>query len=164
MYLTGYEHSFVTSQDYIREEVSMGLMDPKGYVFIDKEITHSREPGMSPLGDYSLTEDYFNALKNKMVPVMDVAVDKSSYLVLGTGELSGGFIWNIDKRDTIGEMIPYELLHPGENLEEMISGIIKLSRGELSEEELEKFFEDAERMMERMGLEFDLGEREEKGD
>lgn len=139
------------------------LGEPKGYVFIDKEITHSLEPGLSPLGDYSLTEDYFNALKRSLAIVIDIAVDKSSYLVLGTGEKSGTFIWDIDKRDTIGDMIPYELLHPQESITDMFSGILKLVKGEMTEEELDKFLEESERMMERMGLQTDLGENKEKG-
>ncbi|MFA5401627.1 MAG: hypothetical protein WC359_14350, partial [Dehalococcoidia bacterium] len=50
------------------------------------------------------------ALQGKMLRVMDIAVDGSSYLLLGDGPKTGQFIWDVDKRDTIGEMIPYAVI------------------------------------------------------
>lgn len=96
------------------------LGQPKGYIGIKPEITHSREPGMSPMGDYSLTEDYFKALQGKTVPVIDIAVDGSSYLVFGNGKKSSGFIWDIDKEDTSQVLIPYNFIHPGPTAEDLI--------------------------------------------
>lgn len=119
----------------------------KGYVFINKEIKHSRSPGPGPLPGVNLEEEYFNALQMRLVPVMDIAVDGSSYLVFGKGENSSGFIWDIDKRDTTGEMIPYKLLHPGLDLDDIIEMLRKMQEGKLTEEDLEIVNREAERLM-----------------
>ncbi len=104
---------------------------PEGYIIVDKEITHSPEPGMGPTskGMQDLTPIYFKALKGKMVPVMDVAVDGDQYLVLGKSEEVGDFMWYIDKKDTIGKLIPYELLHPLSDLEKSLLFFLKVSKG-----------------------------------
>lgn len=79
--------------------------DPKGYIIVDKEITHTRPPGAGPLG-----EEYFDSLKSKMVPVMDISVGGDEYIVLGKTASGFPFLWFLDKRDTIGELIPAELI------------------------------------------------------
>jgi len=84
---------------------------------------------MSPMGDYSLTEDYFKALQGKTVPVMDIAVDSSSYLVYGKGDKSGGFIWDIDKEDTSQVLIPYKFFHPGPTVEDIIETLKVMGKG-----------------------------------
>jgi len=86
---------------------------PKGYIFIKKRLEHTREPGFDLLGR-DLTKIYFEALQLRLVPVLDIAIDNSSYLVLGKSKEVGSFIWDIDKQDTTGEIIPYKLLHPNE--------------------------------------------------
>ncbi len=87
------------------------MFEPKGYVITEKEFKHTMDPPEHMPGcDYNLKEEYFKALQMKMLPVMDVAVDGSDYLVLGNSEKAGQFIWPVDKRDTIGEMIPYEAI------------------------------------------------------
>ena len=93
---------------------------PKGYIGIKPEIKHSREPGPAPLLDYDITKDYFDALRGRTVPVIDIAVDGSSYLVLGKGEISGQFLWDIDKEDTSQQLIPYNFFHPGPDAEDII--------------------------------------------
>lgn len=100
----------------------------KGYIGIKPVISHSKEPGRGPLGE-DLTKDYFEALQGKTVPIMDIAVDGSSYLVLGTGEVSGGFIWDIDKEDTSQQIIPYKFLHPGPDIEDLIESMRIISKG-----------------------------------
>lgn len=107
---------------------------PKGYIGILPKITHSREPGMGPPGmglmePYDLTKDYFEALQGKTVPIMDIAVDGSSYLVLGNGEKSGQFIWDIDKEDTTQLVIPYNFVHPGPDIEDVIETLKILKKG-----------------------------------
>lgn len=102
---------------------------PKGYIGIKHEIIHSRKPGLSPLGDYDLTEDYFKALRGKTVPIMDIAVDGSSYLVFGKGEKSGSFIWDIDKEDTSQQVIPYKFFHPGADIDDIIATLELLKKG-----------------------------------
>ncbi len=99
----------------------MSFGKPKGYIGILPRITHSREPGMDSLAGINLTEDYFNALRGKIVPVMDIAVDGSSYLVFGKGEKSGGFLWDIDKEDTTQRLIPYKFFHPGVDVDDLIA-------------------------------------------
>ena len=100
---------------------------PKGYIGILPKITHSREPGIG-LG-INLTEEYWNALQGKTVSVMDIAVDGSSYLVFGTGEKLGGFLWSIEKEDTTQQLIPYKLLHPGPDVEDLIEFFRIISTG-----------------------------------
>lgn len=89
------------------------LGEPKGYVIIDKEITHSPKPGRGPRGE-DLEVIYFEALKLKMVPVIDIAVDRSEYIVLGKSQSHGEFMWMIDSRDCISGLIPVELIRPGQ--------------------------------------------------
>ncbi|KKN59525.1 hypothetical protein LCGC14_0541390 [marine sediment metagenome] len=105
------------------------LGKPKGYIGIKHEITHSRTPGPGPFPDINLTEDYFNALQGKTVPVIDIAVDGSSYLVFGKGEKSGGFIWDIDKEDTTQQLIPYKFFHPGVDVDDIISFLKIIQEG-----------------------------------
>jgi len=102
---------------------------PKGYIGIMPKITHSREPGM--MMGINLTEDYFNALQGKTVPVIDIAVDGSSYLVLGQGEKSGGFLWDIDKEDTTQQLIPYKFFHPGADSDDIIACLEMMQKGDL---------------------------------
>ncbi len=104
------------------------LGQAKGYIGIKHKITHSRTPGRGPLG-IDLTEDYFNALQGKTVPIMDIAVDGSSYLVFGKGEKSGDFIWHIDKEDTTQQMIPYKFFHPGVDAEDIIAFLKIIQEG-----------------------------------
>ncbi len=103
---------------------------PKGYIGINPEITHSKTPGMSPLGDYDMTKDYFEALQGKMVQIIDIAVDGSSFLVYGEGKLSGGFLWNIDKEDTSQQIIPYKFLHPGTDIHDIIETLKIIGKGD----------------------------------
>jgi hypothetical protein len=87
------------------------MFEPKGYVITEKEFKHTMEPPEHMLGcDYNMKEEYFKALQGKMLRVMDIAVDGSSYLLLGDSPNTGQFIWDVDKRDTIGEMIPYTVI------------------------------------------------------
>lgn len=87
------------------------MFEPKGYVITEKEFKHTKGPPEHMSGcDYNLKEEYFKALQGKMLRVMDIAVDGSSYLLLGDGPKTGQFIWDVDKRDTIGEMIPYSTI------------------------------------------------------
>ncbi len=102
---------------------------PKGYIGIKHEITHSRKPGPGPFPGINLDEDYFNALQGKTVPVIDIAVDGSSFLVLGQGEKSGGFLWDIDKEDTTQQLIPYKFLHPGPDADDLIAFLKILQEG-----------------------------------
>jgi len=102
---------------------------PKGYIGILPKITHSREVGRGPLGE-DLTEEYFNALQGKTVPVIDIAVDGSSYLVLGQGEKSGGFLWDIDKEDTTQQLIPYKFFHPGADFDDIIAFLRMIEKGD----------------------------------
>ena len=103
--------------------------EPKGYIGIKPKITHSREPGRSLWGDYDLTEDYFKALQGKTVPVIDIAVDSSSYLVLGDGEKSGQFIWDINKEDTSQVLIPYNFFHPGPTADDLLKTLSIIAKG-----------------------------------
>ena len=110
---------------------------PKGYVLVDKEIKHTKTPGIGPNG-VDLTKDYFNALRFKVVPVVDIAVEGAvgdEYIVQGKGEISGTFLWFLDKRDTISDLIPYNLLNPMPSLEELVLLITKLVKGELTDED-----------------------------
>lgn len=136
-----------------KKEVSVMLGQPKGYVFIKEEIRFSRKPGWAPFGNYDLTEDYFNALQMRLVPVWDVAVDGSSYLVFGKGEKSGGFIWGIDKRDTTGEMIPYKLIHPGLDWGELIGIFGRMLDGKLTAEDYDTLQREVVRFAREKGVE-----------
>jgi hypothetical protein len=86
------------------------MFEPKGYVITEREFKYTMEPPDMPGCDYNMKEEYFKALQGKMLRVMDVAVDGSRYLLLGDGPKTGQFIWDVDKRDTIGELIPYEII------------------------------------------------------
>jgi len=106
------------------------MFEPKGYVIVDKELKYTKEPGLGPDGK-DLTKPYFDALKLKMVPVMDIAVDGSEYLVLGDSPEAGSFLWFMDKRDTISELIPYNLLHPLDfGVEDLVALVQKLAKGQ----------------------------------
>jgi len=111
------------------------MFEPKGYVIVDKELKHTKEPGLGPDGK-DLTKPYFDALKLKMVPVMDIASDGSEYLVLGDSPEAGHFLWFMDKRDTISELIPYPLFRPVivtplfEGLEGLVGLAQKLAEGQ----------------------------------
>jgi len=119
--------------------------EPKGYIIIDKELKHTKEPGIGPDGK-DLTEAYFNALKLKMVPVIDIATDGDSYLVLGNSPEIGGFLWSVDKRDTISKLIPYNILHP----EPLLSLVQKIVYGApLTMEDLESAAEEIARRIQR---------------
>lgn len=118
------------------------MYGPKGYVIVDKELNFTKSPGQPAFVDYDLKEDYFNALKYRMVTVIDVAVSGDSYLVMADGEKSGTFIWEVDKRDTISELIPYEVLHPNEPSIEKILDIIKrITEGKMTDEDAEVIFQ-----------------------
>lgn len=109
----------------------MSFGKPKGYITILPKITHSRRPGPGPFPSIDLTEDYFNALQGKTVPIMDIAIDGSSYLVFGSGEKSGGFLWNIDKEDTTQQIIPYKLVHPGVDIDDILEFLDIISKGKV---------------------------------
>lgn len=57
-------------------------------------------------GIVDLEKEYKEALAGKPCTVLDIAVDKSGYLVLGHSETAGDFLWMIEKEDTIGEILP----------------------------------------------------------
>ena len=81
------------------------------------------------------------------MPVLDIAVDGSSYLVLGEGEKSGTFIWDIDKKDTTGEMIPYKALHPEMDLDDMMRMLRHVrDTGKLTDEDTDMLIREAKRM------------------
>jgi hypothetical protein len=129
------------------------LGDPIGYVIVDKELKYTKEPGFGGLDpqtgvSINLTEEYFNALKLKMVPVMDTSVDGSEYTVFGEGP-HGGFLWFLDKRDTISELIPYNILYPNkveDSMERLIRIFSDLEKGKLSKESFDWICKEAERM------------------
>lgn len=117
------------------------LGQPKGYVIVDKELKFTRKPPKVDYLDYDIAEDYFKALKLKMVPVIDVAVSGDAYLVLGQGEKSGTFIWEVDKRDTISKLIPYDVLHPeAASLDKLIELSKRIASGKATDEDAEKLF------------------------
>lgn len=127
------------------------LGEPKGYIIIDKKLEHTRLPeniATTLMGreSYDIAEDYRNALCLRMVPVIDIAVDGSDYMVLGRGEKSGDFLWCVDKRDTIGELIPYSLLHPEPSPEDVIKMLQRMISGEVTEEDLRVIEEYSKRM------------------
>jgi len=87
------------------------MFKPKGFVIVDKELKHTMEPTASMPGcDYNLKEEYFGAMQGKMLKVVDVAVDGKDYLVQAESPKAGVFLWMVDKRDTIGKMIPYAVI------------------------------------------------------
>ena len=89
------------------------MFKPKGFVIVDKELKHTLPPPERMVGcDYNLKDEYFSAMQSKMLKVMDVAVDGSDYLVMAESPKAGVFMWMVDKRDTIGEMIPYAIMSP----------------------------------------------------
>ena len=82
-------------------------MDPKGHVWINREFVHTKiwpNPQLNFLtGETNdLETEYKEALAGNLVTVMDVAVDDSSYLVLGKTKNGGHFMWMIEKGDTRG--------------------------------------------------------------
>lgn len=87
------------------------MFKPKGFVIVDKELKHTMEPPASMPGcDYNMKEEYFGAMQGKMLKVVDVAVDGKDYLVQAESPKAGVFLWTVDKRDTIGKMIPYAVI------------------------------------------------------
>ncbi len=84
------------------------LGQPKGYVQVANEITHTRGPGVQYIPGSTwgkdLTPIYFSAMKGRYLRVMDVAVDGHEYMVLAEGPETGVFMWFLDKQDTVGEM------------------------------------------------------------
>lgn len=87
------------------------MFKPKGFVIVDKELKHTLPPPERMVGcDYNLKDEYFSAMQGKMLKVVDVAVDGSSYLVMAESPKAGVFMWSLDKRDTIGKMIPYAVI------------------------------------------------------
>jgi hypothetical protein len=77
-------------------------LNPKGTVLINREFVHTKlwpSPQVSLSGTVDLEKEYKEALAGRIAAVMDIAVDGSSYLVLGETK-RGHFIWDIDKRDT----------------------------------------------------------------
>jgi hypothetical protein len=80
-------------------------MDAKGICLIKKEFTATTfwpnpVPSLTE-GFINLEEEYKKALAGQICHVMDMAVDGNSYLVFGHGEKCGGFIWSIEKEDTV---------------------------------------------------------------
>jgi hypothetical protein len=78
-------------------------MDMKGYTLISREFVHTtRWPGKMPGkdGPIDVEKQYKEALAGQVCPIMDIAVDGSSYLVIGSDKDGGQFIWDIDIRDT----------------------------------------------------------------
>lgn len=80
-------------------------MDPKGQVWINQEFVHTKvwpNPQLNFLTGVTsdLEKEYKEALAGKLVTVMDIAVDGSSYLVLGKTKEGGHFLWMIEKGDT----------------------------------------------------------------
>lgn len=87
------------------------MFKPKGFVIVDKELKHTLPPPERVMGcDYNLKDEYFGAMQGKMLKVMDVAVDGKDYLVQAESPKAGMFLWTVDKRDTIGTMIPYAVI------------------------------------------------------
>ena len=114
------------------------LGEPKGYVIVDKDIKHTKTPGISPNG-IDLTKDYFDALRLKLVPVIDIAVEGAvgdEYIVKGKGEKTGTFLWFLDKRDTITGLIPYKVFNPMPSIEELVGLLTKMTKGEFTAEDV----------------------------
>ena len=87
------------------------MFKPKGFVIVEKEIKHTLPPPEKIGGcDYNMKDEYFGAMQGKMLKVVDVAVDGKDYLVQAESPKAGVFLWTVDKRDTIGEMIPYAVV------------------------------------------------------
>jgi len=81
------------------------MFDPKGMVIIKKEFVATKVwPGemMTSKGWTDMEQVYKDALAGKPARVMDIAVDDSGYLVIGESELTGPFLWMIEKEDTVG--------------------------------------------------------------
>lgn len=126
---------------------------PKGYVFVKKEIKFSRKPPQLLYADYDVAEDYFNALRLKLAPVIDVAVSGDSYLVYGKGEKSGPFIWDIDRKDTTGEMIPYKFLHPETaEMEELLGLVARMVEGKATDDDYERMYTFAAMWASKVGI------------
>lgn len=82
-------------------------MDPKGHVWINREFVHTTiwpnaQHNFLTGETHDLETEYKEALAGKLVTVMDIAVDDSSYLVLGKTKEGGHFMWMIEKGDTRG--------------------------------------------------------------
>lgn len=127
------------------------LGHPKGYIFIKQKLEHTREPGLGPHG-VDLTKYYFDALQMKLLPVMDIAIDNSSYLVLGDSPEVGKFLWDVDKKDTTGEMIPYKLLHPGLDWKDILGMLERIEKGKWTPEDLKTLSSEVERLARDLGI------------
>lgn len=80
-------------------------MEPKGYVLINHEFTATKLwPGKQlslSEGWIDLEKIYKEALAGKLALVLDIGgPNNDSYLVQGTCEQQGDFIWSIEKADT----------------------------------------------------------------
>lgn len=86
-------------------------MEPKGHVVIKKKLVHTTrwpDPELTPKGIVDVEKEYKEALCGKVVQVMDVAVDGSGYLVFCETKSGGGFLWMIEKGDTVeGSFFPF---------------------------------------------------------
>lgn len=84
-------------------------MEPKGYIFINREFVATKLwPGeqITMSGVIDLEAEYKKALAGKPAMVMDIAVDGSAYLVLGHSDVVGNFMWQVEKEDTYGNILP----------------------------------------------------------
>lgn len=104
-------------------------MEPKGYILIRKDFVATKLwPGeqFTMSGRIDLEVEYKKSLAGKPAVVMDIAVDGSAYLVLGHSDVVGDFLWQIEKEDTYGDILPVkwkngELIPTGMSpMEEMI--------------------------------------------
>lgn len=112
-------------------------MEPKGYVWIKREFVATKlwpNEQITLGGIIDLETEYKKALAGKPAQVMDIAVDKSAYLVLGHSETVGTFLWSIEKEDTIGDILPVkwkngQLIPTGmDPLTEMLYMITEISK------------------------------------
>lgn len=77
--------------------------DVKGYVITNKILEHSHSPeaDMLPDIDERLANEMNDALITKMLPVIDIAYDGSSYIVLAKTVSGYQFLWMLEKDDVL---------------------------------------------------------------
>ena len=87
-------------------------MDPKGYVLCKKEFIATKmwpDKQISFNAPYiiDLEAEYKKALAGKVVIVMDISVADDGYLVYAESPVSGPFLWQVEKEDTVnGSFLP----------------------------------------------------------
>jgi len=76
--------------------------DTKGWVWTKKEFKFTRPRTADMVTTETEAESQNKAMRLTLLPVWDIAVDDSGYLCfIRMPEGEQGFIWDIDKRDTV---------------------------------------------------------------